>query len=72
MMEEQGMLVQFWWIPQEWNEADAYAKAGAVSALWLNLSHSLSQFIVWCLGQGGCHWRSRRYHDYGADGIIEA
>jgi len=23
------MLVQFWWIPRAWNEADAYAKAGA-------------------------------------------
>jgi len=32
MMEERGMLVQFWWIPREWNEADAYAKAGAVSS----------------------------------------
>ena len=52
-MEEQGMLVQFWWIPRELNEADAYAKAGAVSSLCLNLSHSLSQFIIWCLGQGG-------------------
>ncbi|KIM38253.1 hypothetical protein M413DRAFT_30372 [Hebeloma cylindrosporum] len=28
-MEEEGMLVQFWWIPRAWNEADAYAKAGA-------------------------------------------
>jgi len=32
-MEEQGMLVQFWWIPRDLNEADAYAKAGAVSSL---------------------------------------
>jgi len=28
-MEKQEMLVQFWWIPRAWNEADAYAKAGA-------------------------------------------
>ena len=30
-MEESGMLVQFWKIPREWNEADEYAKAGAVN-----------------------------------------
>ena len=29
-MEKRGMLVQFWKIPREWNEADEYAKAGAV------------------------------------------
>ena len=29
-MEMKGMLVQFWKIPREWNEADKYAKAGAV------------------------------------------
>ena len=29
-MEGRGMLVQFWKIPREWNEADEYAKAGAV------------------------------------------
>ena len=29
-MEKKGMLVQFWKIPREWNEADEYAKAGAV------------------------------------------
>jgi len=28
-MEKRGMLVQFWKIPREWNEADKYAKAGA-------------------------------------------
>jgi ribonuclease HI len=29
-MEKSGMLVQFWKIPREWNEADKYGKAGAV------------------------------------------
>ena len=29
-MEKRGLLVQFWKIPREWNEADEYAKAGAV------------------------------------------
>ena len=29
-VEEQGMLVRFWQIPREWNEADKYAKIGAV------------------------------------------
>ncbi|KIM36951.1 hypothetical protein M413DRAFT_448855 [Hebeloma cylindrosporum] len=28
-MEEDGMLVQFWWIPRNLNEADPYARAGA-------------------------------------------
>ena len=32
-MEKKGMLVQFWKIPREWNEADEYAKAGAVIIL---------------------------------------
>jgi ribonuclease HI len=32
-MEKEGMLVQFWKIPREWNEADKYAKAGAVIIL---------------------------------------
>ena len=33
-MEKQGMLVKFWKIPREWNEADKYAKAGAVIILF--------------------------------------
>ena len=33
-MEKHEMLVQFWWIPQGLNEADVYAKAGAVSFLY--------------------------------------
>jgi len=33
-MEKQEMLVQFWRIPRAWNEADAYAKAGAVSPIY--------------------------------------
>jgi ribonuclease HI len=32
-MERGGMLVLFWKIPREWNEADEYAKAGAVIIL---------------------------------------
>ena len=35
-MEKYEMLVQFWRIPREWNEADAYAKSGAVSPLYYN------------------------------------
>ena len=33
-MEKKGMLVKFWKIPREWNEADEYAKAGAVYFLF--------------------------------------
>ena len=33
-MEKKGMLVKFWKIPREWNEADKYAKAGAVIILF--------------------------------------
>lgn len=33
-VEGRGMLVQFWKIPREWNEADQYAKAGAVIILY--------------------------------------
>lgn len=33
-MEEKGMLVLFWKIPRELNEADKYAKAGAVIVLF--------------------------------------
>ena len=33
-LEKEGMLVQFWKIPREWNEADEYAKAGAVIILF--------------------------------------
>ncbi|KAA8913478.1 ribonuclease H-like domain-containing protein [Sphaerosporella brunnea] len=29
--ESRGVLVQFWLIPREWNEADEYAKKGSVS-----------------------------------------
>jgi len=45
-MEKQGMLVQFWWIPRDLNEADAYAKAGAVSSLYSKALKLCSQFIV--------------------------
>ena len=36
-MEKSGMLVLFWKIPREWNEADKYAKAGAVIILFVHL-----------------------------------
>ena len=35
-MEKYEMLVQFWLIPRDWNEAYVYAKAGAVSSLYSN------------------------------------
>ena len=37
-MEKYEMLVQFWLIPRDWNEAYAYAKAGAVSSSYYNLN----------------------------------
>ena len=46
-MEKEGMLVQFWWIPRGWNEADSYAKAGAVGLLYSKLSNLRSLFTVW-------------------------
>jgi ribonuclease HI len=36
VMESRGVLVQFWQIPREWNEADAYAKQAAVSTFSLD------------------------------------
>jgi len=71
-MEKEGMLVQFWWIPRGWNEADSYAKAGAVGPLYSKSLNLHSVFTVLQLGQGHCHWRSWGYHYYGADaGIVE-
>lgn len=46
-MEKNGMLVQFWKIPREWNEADQYAKAGAVISYFLFLNEEiLILFII--------------------------
>lgn len=48
-MEGQGMLVQFWKIPREWNEADEYAKAGAVTCLFIferPIFNLLTLFII--------------------------
>lgn len=36
-MERRGILVQFWKIPRDWNEADKYAKAGAVIIFFIYL-----------------------------------
>ncbi|KAF8801233.1 ribonuclease H-like protein [Phlegmacium glaucopus] len=53
-MEGKGMLVQFWKIPREWNEADEYAKAGAVRVfLW---NEDLLIYFIYYLGEGFCVW----------------
>ena len=44
-MEESGMLVQFWKIPREWNEADEYAKAGAVNFHFL-MKYTLTYLLL--------------------------
>jgi len=46
-MERDGMLIQFWWIPRGWNEADSYAKAGAVGPQYSKLLNLRSLFTVW-------------------------
>ena len=45
-MEKSGMLVQFWKIPREWNEADKYAKAGAVIFHFLMKYFHLFYFMI--------------------------
>jgi hypothetical protein len=45
-MEKSGMLVQFWKIPREWNEADKYAKAGSVIILLFIFSFLNEIFLL--------------------------
>ena len=54
-MEKHEMLIQFWRIPQGLNEADVYAKAGAVSTvLYLKFLHTLRLSS----GKGPCRRRN--------------
>jgi ribonuclease HI len=49
-MEGRGMLVQFWKIPREWNEADEYAKAGAVNFYFILCFFFLNENAIYlCL-----------------------
>jgi len=45
-LEEEGILVQFWWIPRGLNEADEYAKSGAVRPLYCSKIFDLFTFIT--------------------------
>jgi hypothetical protein len=45
-LEEEGILVQFWWIPRAVNEADAYAKFGAVRPPYCSKISDLFTFIT--------------------------
>jgi len=57
-MEKSEMLVQFWCIPRDWNKAEAYAKAGAVSPLYYNHNCWIYSHNSPSLGKGPYHWRS--------------
>jgi ribonuclease HI len=57
-MEKSEMLVQFWRIPRDWNKAEAYAKAGAVSPLYYNRNCWIYSHNSPSLGKGPYHWRS--------------
>ena len=44
-MEKSGMLVLFWKIPRQWNEADEYAKAGAVIIFFFKMKYFYSFYL---------------------------
>lgn len=66
-LEGKGFLVQFWWIPREWNEADAYAKHAAAMVRFffflvgfLDLANSIRSALAYrqetkLLHKNGCN-----------------